>query len=60
MPYIVTIGEVHRDGSVFKVGDVVPAMKGALAAQVAIGVVEWRTLEGPEPQKKPAPRKAVK
>jgi hypothetical protein len=49
MPYVVTIGELHRDGVVYKVGDVVPTMKGALAQQVAIGVVEWQTPEKPEP-----------
>ena len=49
MPYIVTIGEVHRDGAVYRVGDAVPAMKGALAPQVEAGVVKWVT-----PEKNPA------
>ena len=58
--YVVTLGEVHRDGEVYRVGDSVPAMKGELSPQVAAGVVKWVTPEKPKPVAKTTPTKSVK
>jgi len=49
MPYVVTNGEVHQDGTVYRVGESPPGERGELADVEAVGAVVWV-----EPQEAPA------
>ena len=62
MAYVVQPGREVHDGTIYVAGDVYPAMKGAIPALVADGVVLWVTVDKPkatvEVEKAPAkPRK---
>lgn len=50
MPYVVTRGEVHHDGQVYRLGEEPPGERGDLADVEAVGAVAWV-----EPQEAPAP-----
>ena len=67
MGYVVINGELKRNGRTFVSGDAVPALKGQLAAEEAVGAVEWQdSRTHPQPAekapatKKPAKKKAVR
>jgi len=49
MPYVVTHGEVHHSGKVYRVGEHPPGERGELADVEAVGAVVWV-----EPQEEPA------
>jgi len=48
MAYVVQPGREVHDGTIYVAGDVYPAMKGAIPALVADGVVLWVTVEKPK------------